>query len=368
MRVRVGINGMGRIGRDLMRIATDRAGSASETAIEVVAVNDLAPSETLAHLLRRDSTYGAWSRTVEVGRGRLDIDGHEIRVLQQPDPEDLPWEDLGVDVVVEATGLFRTRAAARHTCGRAPARWSSPPPARTSTPPSSWASTRTPTTPLHHDVISNASCTTNCAAPMAQVLDACFGIESGLLTTVHSYTADQNLLDGPHKDLRRARSAAVNIIPTSTGAAKAVGLVLPQLAGRLDGVAVRVPVVDASLVDLTVQLTEPATAAQVNAAFHAAAEAQLKGILRCTEEPVVSHDVIGENASCLLRHRAHPRRRSHGQGLRLVRQRVGLRPTHRRPRRDGRPAAAGPLRPQEGRRSRRFGSAATAARPARGRR
>jgi glyceraldehyde 3-phosphate dehydrogenase len=149
-------------------------------------------------------------------------------------------------------------------------------------------------------VISNASCTTNCAAPMAQVLDACFGIESGLLTTVHSYTADQNLLDGPHKDLRRARSAAVNIIPTSTGAAKAVGLVLPQLAGRLDGVAVRVPVVDASLVDLTVQLTEPATAAQVNAAFHTAAEAQLKGILRCTEEPVVSHDVIGENASCLL--------------------------------------------------------------------
>ncbi len=160
-----------------------------------------------------------------------------------------------------------------------------------------WSS---PDRPLQHDVISNASCTTNCAAPMAQVLDACFGIESGLLTTVHSYTADQNLLDGPHKDLRRARSAAVNIIPTSTGAAKAVGLVLPQLAGRLDGVAVRVPVVDASLVDLTVQLTEPATAAQVNAAFHTAAEAQLKGILRCTEEPVVSHDVIGENASCLL--------------------------------------------------------------------
>jgi glyceraldehyde 3-phosphate dehydrogenase len=153
---------------------------------------------------------------------------------------------------------------------------------------------------LRHDVISNASCTTNCAAPMAQVLDACFGIESGLLTTVHSYTADQNLLDGPHKDLRRARSAAVNIIPTSTGAAKAIGLVLPRLAGRLDGVAVRVPVVDASLVDLTVWLSEPATAAQVNAAFQAAADAQLKGILRCTDEPVVSHDVIGEVASCLL--------------------------------------------------------------------
>jgi len=300
MRVRVGINGMGRIGRDLMRIATDRAGGASETAIEVVAVNDLAPSETLAHLLRHDSTYGAWSRTVEVARGRLDIDGHEIRVLQQPDPEDLPWEDLGVDVVVEATGLFRTRpAAAAHL--RAGARKVVITAPGTDVDATIVMGINQDTyESLRHDVISNASCTTNCAAPMAQVLDACFGIESGLLTTVHSYTADQNLLDGPHKDLRRARSAAVNIIPTSTGAAKAVGLVLPQLAGRLDGVAVRVPVVDASLVDLTVQLTEPATAAQVNAAFHTAADAHLKGILRCTEEPVVSHDVIGENASCLL--------------------------------------------------------------------
>ena len=300
IRVRVGINGMGRIGRDLMRIATDRAGSASETAIEVVAVNDLAPSKTLAHLLRHDSTYGAWSRTVEVARGRLDIDGHEIRVLQQPDPEDLPWEDLGVDVVVEATGLFRTRAAAAAHLRAGARKVVITAPGTDVDATIVMGINQDTYDALQHDVISNASCTTNCAAPMAQVLDACFGIESGLLTTVHSYTADQNLLDGPHKDLRRARSAAVNIIPTSTGAAKAVGLVLPQLAGRLDGVAVRVPVVDASLVDLTVWLTEPATAAQVNAAFHTAAEAQLKGILRCTEEPVVSPDVIGENASCLL--------------------------------------------------------------------
>jgi len=300
MRVRVGINGMGRIGRDLMRIATDRAGSASETAIEVVAVNDLAPSETLAHLLRHDSTYGAWSRTVEVARGRLDIDGHEIRVLQQPDPDDLPWEDLGVDVVVEATGLFRTRAAAAAHLRAGARKVVITAPGTDVDATIVMGINQDSYEGLRHDVISNASCTTNCAAPMAQVLDACFGIESGLLTTVHSYTADQNLLDGPHKDLRRARSAAVNIIPTSTGAAKAIGLVLPQLAGRLDGVAVRVPVVDASLVDLTVRLAEPATVGQVNAAFQAAADAQLKGILRCTDEPVVSHDVIGEAASCLL--------------------------------------------------------------------
>src|SRR6476659_9806116 len=210
MRVRVGINGMGRIGRDLMRIATDRAGSASETAIEVVAVNDLAPSETLAHLLRHDSTYGAWSRTVEVARGRLDIDGHEIRVLQQPDPEDLPWEDLGVDVVVEATGLFRTRpAAAAHL--RAGARKVVITAPGTDVDATIVMGINQDTyESLRHDVISNASCTTNCAAPMAQVLDSCFGIESGLLTTVHSYTADQNLLDGPQ------RISAAPVRPRST--------------------------------------------------------------------------------------------------------------------------------------------------------
>jgi len=291
---------MGRIGRDLLRIAVDRAADSGDTGFEVVAVNELAAPETVAHLLRRDSTYGAWSRSVEAAKGFLEIDGHAIRILQQPAPEELPWGDLGVDVVVEATGRFRTRpAAAAHLAAGARKVVITAPGTEVDATIVMGINQDT-YDGLRHDVISNASCTTNCAAPMAQVLDNAFGIESGLLTTVHSYTSDQNLLDGPHKDLRRARSAAVNIIPTSTGAAKAVGLVLPQLAGRLDGVAVRVPVVDASLVDLTVRLTEPATAAQVNAAYRVAADAQLKGILRCTDEPVVSHDVIGENASCLL--------------------------------------------------------------------
>jgi glyceraldehyde 3-phosphate dehydrogenase len=300
MRVRGGLNGMGRIGRDLLRIATDRSAAATDTGIEVVAVNDLAKPETVAHLLKHDSTYGAWARTVEAARGLLDVDGHAIRISQQPDPEELPWRDLDVDVVVEATGKFRTRSAAAAHLAAGARKVVITAPGTDVDATIVMGINQDSYDALRHDVISTASCTTNCAAPMAQVLDACFGIESGLLTTVHSYTADQNLLDGPHKDLRRARSAAVNIIPTSTGAAKAVGLVLPQLAGRLDGVAVRVPVVDASLVDLTVSLAEPATAAQVNAAFRAAADAQLKGILRCTDEPVVSHDVIGEVASCLL--------------------------------------------------------------------
>ena len=300
MRVRVGINGMGRIGRDLMRIATDRSGYGTDAGIEVVAVNELAAPETVAHLLRHDSTYGAWSRTVEAAKDYLDVDGHAIRILQQPKPEELPWADLGVDVVVEATGRFRTRSAAAAHLAAGARKVVITAPGTDVDATIVMGINQDSYDGQRHDVISNASCTTNCAAPMAQVLDASFGIESGLLTTVHSYTSDQNLLDGPHKDLRRARSAAVNIIPTSTGAAKAVGMVLPQLAGKLDGVAVRVPVVDASLVDLTVLLTEPATAAQVNAAFSTAAEAQLKGILRCTDEPVVSHDVIGENASCLL--------------------------------------------------------------------
>jgi glyceraldehyde 3-phosphate dehydrogenase len=299
MRVRVGINGMGRIGRDLLRIATDRA-AAGDAGFEVVAVNDLAEPATVAHLLKHDSTYGAWSRSVDAARGLLDVDGHAIRVLQLPDPEDLPWGDLGVDVVVEATGKFRTRAAAAAHLRAGARKVVITAPGTDVDATIVMGINQDSYEGLRHDVISNASCTTNCAAPMAQVLEACFGIESGLLTTVHSYTADQNLLDGPHKDLRRARSAAVNIIPTSTGAAKAIGLVLPQLAGRLDGVAVRVPVVDASLVDLTVRLTEPATVGQVNAAFQAAADAQLKGILRCTDEPMVSHDVIGEAVSCLL--------------------------------------------------------------------
>ncbi|SHK75361.1 glyceraldehyde 3-phosphate dehydrogenase [Pseudonocardia thermophila] len=296
MRVRVGLNGMGRIGRDVLRIATDRP----ERSFDVVAVNDVMEPATVAHLLRHDSTYGQWARRVELAGDFLAIDDHPIRVLREPDPAALPWRELGVDVVVEATGRFRTReSAAAHLAAGARKVVLTAPGADVDVTVVMGIN-ETDYDALRHDVVSNASCTTNCAAPMAQVLDNAFGIEEGLLTTVHSYTADQNLLDGPHHDLRRARSAAVNVIPTTTGAARAVGLVLPELAGRLDGVAVRVPVVDASLVDLTVRLREPATAAQVNSAFRAAAERSLKGILRCTDEPVVSHDVLGETASCLV--------------------------------------------------------------------
>ncbi len=296
MRIRVGINGMGRIGRDVLRGALERA----EPGFEVVAINDLAPPETITHLLRHDSTYGRWGRQVELGGGFLTVDDHSVRMLQEPDPARLDWAAHGVDVVIEATGRFRTRerATAHLTAGARKVVLTSP-------------GTDVDATIVMgvnddiyeaaaHHIISNASCTTNCATPMALVLHRAFGIEEGLITTIHSYTSDQNLLDGPHKDLRRARSAAVNIIPTSTGAARAIGEVLPELAGRLDGIAVRVPVVDGSLVDLTVRLSEPATAGQVNRAFETAAVGPLKGILRYTADPIVSHDVIGESASCLF--------------------------------------------------------------------
>ncbi|MBW0113875.1 type I glyceraldehyde-3-phosphate dehydrogenase [Pseudonocardia abyssalis] len=296
MRVRVGINGMGRIGRDVLRGAVER----NDPAFRVVAVNDVAPPETITHLLRHDSTYGRWGRTVEFAGGFLTVDDHSVRMLQEPDPARLDWAAHGVDVVVEATGRFRTRerAAAHLTAGARKVVLTSPGTGVDATIVMGINDDVYEAT--HHDVVSNASCTTNCVTPMAQVLHRAFGLEEGLITTIHSYTSDQNLLDGPHKDLRRARSAAVNIIPTSTGAARAVGEVLPELAGRLDGIAVRVPVVDGSLVDLTVRLSEPATIGQVNRAFETAADGPLKGILRYTTDPVVSHDVIGESASCLF--------------------------------------------------------------------
>jgi glyceraldehyde 3-phosphate dehydrogenase len=296
MRVRVGINGMGRIGRDILRTAIDR----DEPGFEIVAVNDLAPAATIAHLLVHDSTYGRWAREVEVAGEFLGIGDHTVKALCEPEPARLDWTGLGVDVVIEATGRFRTReqAAAHLSAGARKVLITAPGTGVDATIVMGINEDTYDATTQH--IISNASCTTNCAAPMAQVLHHCFGIEEGLLTTVHSYTGDQNLLDGPHKDLRRARSAAVNIIPTSTGAARAIGMVLPELAGRLGGVAIRVPVVDASLVDLTVRLSEPATVGQVNRAFATAAAGPLKGILRCTSEPVVSQDVVGEAASCLF--------------------------------------------------------------------
>ncbi|WP_028927703.1 type I glyceraldehyde-3-phosphate dehydrogenase [Pseudonocardia acaciae] len=296
MRARVGINGLGRIGRGVLRAIVERG----EKAFDVVAVNDVAPVGTLAHLLRYDSTYGPWPHQVEVAGDYLAIDEHSIRIQHEPDPALLGWARLDVDVVIEATGRFRTgeRAGAHLAAGAQKVVITAPATDVDLTVVMGVNDDRYDA--ATHHVISNASCTTNCAAPMAQVLHQGFGIVEALLTTVHGYTPDQNLLDGPHKDPRRARAAAINIIPTSTGAARAVGRVLPELAGRLDGVALRVPVVDGSLVDLTARLAEPASVGQVNRAFTSAEDGPLKGILRCTSDPVVSRDVIGENASCLF--------------------------------------------------------------------
>ncbi|GAA2552607.1 type I glyceraldehyde-3-phosphate dehydrogenase [Pseudonocardia hydrocarbonoxydans] len=296
MRVRVGVNGMGRIGRAVLRAAAVRA----EPAFEIVAVNDLAPPATVAHLLRHDSTYGAWGHRVEVSDGFLSVDDHALRATQEADTARLDWAAVGVDLVVEATGRFRDRdAAAGHLAAGARKVLVTAPGRGLDATIVMGVNQDTYDAATHH-LVSNASCTTNCAAPMVQVLHQAFGVEHGLLTTVHSYTGDQNLLDAPHNDLRRARSAAVNIIPTGTGAARAIGEVLPELAGRLDGVALRVPVVDASLVDLTVGLSGSVTVGQVNRAFRTAADGPLKNILRCTDEPIVSHDVIGEPASCVI--------------------------------------------------------------------
>jgi len=295
MKVRVGINGMGRIGRAVLRGITER----DEPGFEVIAVNDLAPTATIAHLLRHDSTFGTWRQQVELNGDYLGIADRQIYATQQPDPDHIPWEMLGVDVVVEATGRFRTaeKAGAHRRAGARKVLLTVPGEADATIVMGLNQDTYRPT---QHHLISAASCTTNCAAPMAYVLQHAFGIEQGLLTTVHSYTGDQNLVDGPHKDLRRARSAAVNMIPTSTGAALAIGTVLPELFGKLDGVAVRVPVIDASLVDLTVKLTEEATTAQINSAFARAADTTLKGILRYTTDPIVSCDIIGDPASCVF--------------------------------------------------------------------
>jgi glyceraldehyde 3-phosphate dehydrogenase len=296
MKVRVGINGMGRIGRAVLRSIVER----EEPGFEVVLVNDLAPTATVAHLLRHDSTFGPWSQPVEVAGDYLGVQNRQICMTHEAEPGRIPWAMHGVDVVVEATGRFRTRETAGEHLAAGARKVLTTAPGTALDATIVMGLNEDVYEPTRHHLVSAASCTTNCAAPMAYVLHHAFGIEHGLLTTVHSYTADQNLLDGMHKDLRRARSAAVNMIPTSTGAAKAIGVVLPELFAKLDGVAVRVPVADASLVDLTVELTEAATAAQVNAAFERAAATTLKGVLRTTDEPIVSSDVIGERASCLF--------------------------------------------------------------------
>ncbi len=293
MTVRIGVNGFGRIGRLVVRAARDRD-------IEVVGVNDVADVATLAHLLKYDSTYGRYPGSVTADGDALVVDGRRIRATAERDPADLDWSAVGADIVVESTGKFRARDdAARHLkAGARKVVLSAPGKGVDAT--LVLGVNADEYDPALHDVVSNASCTTNCFAPMVKVLHEAFGIQKGFLTTVHGYTNDQNVLDGPHKDLHRARAAAVNLIPTTTGAARAVGLVLPELAGRLDGLALRVPIDDGSLCDFAAVLDREVTAAEVNDAFRVAADGELAGLLVYNEDPIVSRDVVGDPASCLF--------------------------------------------------------------------
>ncbi|MFF9145209.1 type I glyceraldehyde-3-phosphate dehydrogenase [Streptomyces sp. NPDC055051] len=294
MTIRVGINGFGRIGRNYFRALLEQGAD-----IEVVAVNDLGDTATTAHLLKYDTILGRLKAEVSHTADTITVDGHTIKVLSERDPSDIPWGELGVDIVIESTGIFTKREdAAKHLAGGARKVLISAP-AKDEDITIVMGVNQEKYDPAKHDVISNASCTTNCVAPMAKVLDENFGIVRGLMTTVHAYTNDQRILDFPHKDLRRARAAAENIIPTTTGAAKATALVLPQLKGKLDGIAMRVPVPTGSATDLVVTLDREVTKDEVNAAFKKASEdGPLKGILFYTEDPIVSSDIVSDPASC----------------------------------------------------------------------
>jgi glyceraldehyde 3-phosphate dehydrogenase len=291
---RIGINGFGRIGREFLRLVR------TSDELEVVAVNDLTDTRTLAHLLTYDSTFGRLDAEVSYDQSSITLDGRPIRATAERDPAKLAWGELEVDIVVESTGRFRSRdqAALQLKAGARKVIISAP--GRGEDATIVMGVNDKVYDPGAHDVISAASCTTNCVVPMVKILHDAFGIERGFMTTVHAYTGDQVLLDYPHKDLRRARSAAVNIIPTTTGAARAAALVIPELRGRLDGIALRVPVDDASLTDLAVVLNHEATAEEINQAFKEAADGPLHHILRYTTDPIVSHDIIGDPHSCVL--------------------------------------------------------------------
>jgi glyceraldehyde 3-phosphate dehydrogenase len=294
--VRVGINGFGRIGRNLYRAAYE-AGS----ELEFVAVNDITDAGTLAHLLKYDSILGRFPGTVEAREGGIAVDGTEIKVLAERDPAELPWGDLGADVVIESTGLFTKRAdAAKHLEAGAKKVIISAPAKDPDVTVALGVNFDEAYDPESHDIISNASCTTNCLAPVAKVLNDALGIERGLMTTIHAYTADQRLQDMPHKDLRRARAAAINLIPTTTGAAKAVGLVLPELEGKLNGIAVRAPVATGSVVDLVCEVGRETAAEEINEAVREAATGPLEGILAYTEDPIVSTDIVQDPHSSIF--------------------------------------------------------------------
>jgi glyceraldehyde 3-phosphate dehydrogenase len=296
MAVKVGINGFGRIGRNVFRAA-----HAAGADLEFVAVNDLTDPETLAHLLKYDSSVGRFPGEVSVEGDTISVDGAPLKVLSERDPAALPWGDLGVDVVIESTGFFTARDdAAKHLSAGARKVIISAPAKEPDVTVALGVNFDSDYDRDNHHVISNASCTTNCLAPFAKVLNDSFGIEHGLMTTIHAYTSDQRLQDMPHKDLRRARAAAVNLIPTTTGAAKAVGLVLPELNGRLNGLAVRAPVITGSVVDLVFTPSSPTDPAAVNAAIKEAAEGPLKGILSYTEDEIVSTDIVGDPHSSIF--------------------------------------------------------------------
>lgn len=295
MAIRVAINGFGRIGRLVLRAAKQTGAD-----IDFVAVNDLTDNNTLAHLLKYDSVHGKFSGGVEVTDQGLKIDGDDLKVFSERDPEKLPWADLGVDVVIEGTGVFRDRdGAAKHiTAGAKKVLITAP--GKNEDITVVLGVNQDDYDPANHHVISNASCTTNCLAPVVKVLVENFGFRHGLMTTIHAYTNDQNILDLPHKDLRRARAAGLSMIPTTTGAAKATALVLPQVKGKIDGMALRVPTADVSIVDLVAELETDTTAEEINAAFRTAADGELKGILGVSDEPLVSIDYTTDPRSSIV--------------------------------------------------------------------
>ncbi len=295
MSVKIGINGFGRIGRNYLRAAL-----AKGSDLEIVAVNDLTDNKTLAHLLKYDSITGRLDATVELDGDNIVVNGKPIKVLAERDPANLGWGDLGVDIVIESTGRFTKADDARKHIEAGAKKVIISAPATGEDATFVMGVNEHLYNPETDNIISNASCTTNCLAPLAKVFNDEFGIERGLMTTVHAYTADQNLQDGPHSDLRRARAAAINIVPTSTGAAKAIGLVLPELKGKLDGFALRVPVPTGSITDLTVTASRPVTVDEVKAAYKKAAEGPLKGILKYTEDEIVSSDIVSDPHSSIF--------------------------------------------------------------------
>jgi len=295
MAIKIGINGFGRIGRLTLRAAVERKAN-----VEVVAVNDLTDAETNAHLLQYDSSYGRFAGKVEAGEGSITVNGKKIEVTAEKDPENIPWKDYGAEMVIESTGVFRdaTKAATHRTAGAKKVIISAP--AKNEDVTVVLGVNESDYDPTKHHVISNASCTTNCIAPVVKVLHDAFELQRGLMTTTHAYTNDQRLLDMYHKDLRRARAAAVNLAPTTTGAAKAVALVIPDLEGKLDGMALRVPIPTVSICDLVANVSKSVTVEEVNHAFKEAAEGRLRGILEYCDKPLVSVDFKGNSASAIL--------------------------------------------------------------------